>query len=125
MKVVLREELVQRVIEHTRLPETTVWRVFDAVFEEIGRALAQGEIVRISRFGTFDLRYYPERLGVHPRTLGRIPYPTRVAPSFRSSLTLKRAIRQGIEEAIRSGQVPPPPQGRRRRRRTAPSQEEA
>ena len=120
MKVIRRDELVRRVIERTRLPETTVWRVFDAVFEEIGQAQARGELVHISRFGTFDLRYYPDRLGVHPRTLERIPYPKRVAPSFRSSSTLKRAVRQGIGEAIQQGEVPAPPQGRRRRK-AAPS----
>ncbi len=98
MKLIRRDELVKRIIERTRLPETTIWRVFDAVFEEIGRALARGEVVHIIRFGTFDLRHYPKRMGVHPRTLEQIPYPTRIAPSFRSSAALKRAIRRWVEE---------------------------
>jgi len=93
MKTVRKEELVQRIVEHTHIPKTIVWRVLDATIEEIARALAQRERVHISRFGTFDLRHYPERMGVHPRTQEPIPYPERYAPSFRSSLTLKKRIR--------------------------------
>ncbi len=99
MKVIRRDELVKRVIERTLLPETTVWQVFDAIFDEISQALARGEAVHILRFGTFDLRHYPTRMGVHPRTLEKIPYPNRIAPSFRSSRTLKHFLRQKIEEA--------------------------
>ena len=95
MKTIRKEELVERVVERTHLSKTTVWRVFDAVIEELAQALAQKERVHISRFGTFDLRHYPERMGVHPRTQETIPYPERYAPSFRSSLTLKKRVREG------------------------------
>lgn len=99
MKVIRRDELVKRVIERTLLPETTIWQVFDAIFDEISQALARGEAVHILRFGTFDLRHYPTRMGVHPRTLEKIPYPNRIAPSFRSSRTLKHFIRRRMEES--------------------------
>lgn len=98
METIRKEDLVDRVAEYTQLPKTTVWKVFDALLEEIGDALANRERVHISRFGTFDLRHYPARMGVHPRTGEPIPYPERYAPSFRSSLTLKRKIRQGGED---------------------------
>lgn len=93
-KVVRKDELVDLVAERTHLPKTTIWRVLDAVLEEIANALSEGKRVHISRFGTFDLRHYPARMGVHPRTGTPIPYPERYAPSFRSSLTLKRRVRE-------------------------------
>jgi DNA-binding protein HU-beta len=95
MNTIRKEELVERVAKRTLISKTTIWRVFDAVIEEVALALAQKERVHISRFGTFDLRHYPERMGVHPRTQETIPYPERYAPSFRSSLTLKKRIREG------------------------------
>jgi nucleoid DNA-binding protein len=98
MKAIRKEELVDRVAKRIRMPKTTIWRVLDAILEEIAGALADKERVHIARFGTFDLRHYPERMGVHPRTGEPIPYPERYAPSFRSSLTLKRRIREGTEE---------------------------
>ncbi len=98
MKTIRKDELVDRVAERTRLSKTVIWRVFDAVLEEIAQALANQERVHIARFGTFDLRHYPKRPGVHPRTGETIPYPERYAPSFRSSLTLKRRIREGTEK---------------------------
>jgi len=93
VKTIRKEELVELVSERTRIPKTTVWRVLDGVLNEIGEALSNKERVHLSRFGTFDLRHYPARMGVHPRTGEPIPYPERYAPSFRSSLTLKRRIR--------------------------------
>lgn len=95
MRTIRKEELVERVAERTHISKTTIWRVFDAVVEELALALAHQERVHIARFGTFDLRHYPERMGVHPRTQKPIPYPERYAPSFRSSLTLKRRVRDG------------------------------
>ena len=95
MKTIRKEELVERVVERTRISKTTIWRVFDAIVEEIALSLARKERIHIARFGTFDLRHYPERMGVHPRTQETIPYPERYAPSFRSSLTLKRRVRNG------------------------------
>jgi DNA-binding protein HU-beta len=95
MKTIRKEELVERVAERTRISKTMIWRVFDAVIEEVALALAHKQRVHIARFGTFDLRHYPERMGVHPRTQESIPYPERYAPSFRSSLTLKRRVRDG------------------------------
>ena len=95
MKTIRKEELVERVAQRTLIAKTTIWRVFDAVVEELALALANKERVHISRFGTFDLRHYPERMGVHPRTQETIPYPERYAPSFRSSLTLKKRVREG------------------------------
>ena len=109
MRTVRKDELVARVAERTHITKTTIWRVFDAVIEEIALALANKERVHVSRFGTFDLRHYPERMGVHPRTQNTIPYPERYAPSFRSSLTLKRRIRAGKEED--SPVSPPAPEG--------------
>jgi nucleoid DNA-binding protein len=99
MKAIRKEELVNRVARRIRMPKTTIWRVFDAILEEISKSLARKERVHIARFGTFDLRHYPERMGVHPRTGEPIPYPERYAPSFRSSLTLKRRIREGTEKS--------------------------
>jgi nucleoid DNA-binding protein len=98
MKTIRKEELVDRVHERSHIPKTMIWRVFDAVLEEIALALANRERVHITRFGTFDLRHYPARMGVHPRTGEPIPYPERYAPSFRSSLTLKRQVRGEEEE---------------------------
>lgn len=95
-KTVRKDELVARVAERTHISKTTIWQVFDAIVEEIAQALINQERVHVARFGTFDLRHYPERLGVHPRTQKPIPYPERYAPSFRSSLTLKRRIRKGL-----------------------------
>ncbi len=93
-----KEDLVERIYQRTRIPKTRIWRILDAVLEEITISLTNGEMVTIARFGTFDLRHYPARMGVHPRTGEPWPYPERYAPSFRASLSLKRRLRQEMRK---------------------------
>jgi DNA-binding protein HU-beta len=93
MKTIRKEEVVDRIAARIHEPKTTVWRVLDTFIDVVAEALANQERVHIARFGTFDLRHYPQRVGVHPRTRDPLLYPERYAPSFRSSVTLKRRVR--------------------------------
>lgn len=92
-KTLRKKDLVVKVAGRLRLSQGTVRQVLDAVLEEIGESLGEGNPVGLAGFGTFDLREYPARQGVHPRTGERMQYPERRAPSFRAGATLKRRVR--------------------------------
>jgi nucleoid DNA-binding protein len=94
VKSIRKDELIDRVAQHTRLPKKDIRQILEAVVQEIGAALAEGEKVKLSRFGTFDLRHYPQRMGTNPKTGEPVLHPERYAPSFRASTTLKRRIRE-------------------------------
>ncbi len=64
----------------------------DTVFEAIAAALARGEEVRISGFGTFLCREYPAREGIHPRTGEPIQIPASVRVSFRPHDAIKEQL---------------------------------
>lgn len=95
-QVVRKEELVQRVAGRLGLTKTLTGEVVGAFLDEVGGALAEGKAVVLSGFGTFDVREYAARQGVHPRTGKAMPYPRQVAPGFRAGLGLKRRVRKGV-----------------------------
>ena len=57
-------------------------RVANVMFSAIGDALANGETVRISGFGTFSTRVRAARQGRNPRTGESIAIPVSKAASF-------------------------------------------
>jgi nucleoid DNA-binding protein len=96
LETVRKDELIARIAQRTRLPKGEVRRILDAILQEIGASLAKGREVNLYGFGTFGLRHYSPRMGVNPQTGEPVLHPERYAPSFRSSTTLRRRLREGI-----------------------------
>ncbi|AEY01793.1 integration host factor subunit alpha [Oceanimonas sp. GK1] len=64
----------------------------EAFFEEIRTALEQGEQVKISGFGNFELRNKGERPGRNPKTGEDIPISARRVVTFRPGQKLKARV---------------------------------
>jgi integration host factor subunit alpha len=67
----------------------------EAILEHISDALARGEQVKISGFGTFLLRDKKERIGRNPKTGVEVPITPRRVLTFRASQILKDRIASG------------------------------
>lgn len=67
----------------------------EAILEKMCGALADGENVKISGFGTFVLRDKKERLGRNPKTGVEVPITPRRVMTFRASQKLKDRIAKG------------------------------
>jgi integration host factor subunit alpha len=64
----------------------------DLVLKEITDAIAKGEAVKLSSFGTFTIRKKGERMGRNPNTGVAVPiFPRRVA-IFKASAIMKQKI---------------------------------
>ncbi len=61
-------------------------------FEEIRRALENGEQVKLSGFGNFDLRDKNQRPGRNPKTGEDIPITARRVVTFRPGQKLKSRV---------------------------------
>lgn len=61
----------------------------EAVFETMKDTLEDGEEVKISGFGKFEVRQKGERVGRNPRTGEEIMIPERKVPRFKVSQVLK------------------------------------
>lgn len=67
-------------------------QLVDAVFELLTASLSEGERVRVSGFGCFELRDKAARPGLNPRTLTRLTLPPRRVVRFRPSPVLKKLL---------------------------------
>ncbi|SFF99665.1 integration host factor, alpha subunit [Novosphingobium sp. CF614] len=64
----------------------------EAILQHMCAALANGENVKISGFGTFLLRDKGERIGRNPKTGVEVPITPRRVLTFRASHMLKDRI---------------------------------
>ena len=64
----------------------------EAILDHMGDALARGENVKISGFGTFLLRDKKQRIGRNPKTGVEVPITPRRVLTFRASQILKDRI---------------------------------
>jgi integration host factor subunit alpha len=64
----------------------------DLFFEEIRTALENGEQVKLSGFGNFDLREKSKRPGRNPKTGEEIPISARRVVTFKSGQKLRTIV---------------------------------
>jgi len=67
----------------------------EAILNEIAEALARGETVKISSFGSFSVRWKGHRVGRNPKTGEEVPILPRRVLTFRASHVLLERIDQG------------------------------
>ena len=64
----------------------------ESILSLMSDALASGENVKISGFGTFLLRDKSERIGRNPKTGVEVPITSRRVLTFRASQVLKERV---------------------------------
>ncbi len=84
-----KAELTELLYEQVGLNKREAKEMVETFFEEICRALEQGEEVKLSGFGNFQLRNKPQRPGRNPRTGEEIPITARRVVTFHASQKLK------------------------------------
>ena len=72
--------------------------IVDAFFNQISNVLVNGEAVRISGFGNFQLRDKAARPGRNPKTGDLIPISARRVVTFHASQKLKLAVEDSAED---------------------------
>ena len=64
----------------------------EAILTQMGDALAKGQNVKISGFGTFILRDKTQRIGRNPKTGVEVPIAPRRVLTFRASQKMRERI---------------------------------
>lgn len=89
-----KNDLVEIVRERADLPtRKQAQDAVDAVFDAITKALASGDEVTITGFGTFRTTRRAARMGVNPKTGEKIEIPASTMPKFKAGKALKDAVR--------------------------------
>jgi DNA-binding protein HU-beta len=90
-----KQELVKSVAAKINQSESQTTQLVNAVFDTIQEALAQGEEVSISGFGSFRVVDRPSREGRNPQTGEPIQIAARRSPTFSPGSQLKRVVNDG------------------------------
>ncbi len=89
---VTRAHLAESVYQEVGLSRNDSSQLVDVIFEEISQALIDGEMVKLSSFGSFQSRDKAQRIGRNPKTGEEVPILPRRVLVFRASHVLKDKI---------------------------------
>ncbi len=91
-KTVTRAQLGEAVYQEVGLSRNESAALLETVLDHMTEALATGETVKISSFGSFSVRQKGERIGRNPKTGEEVPILPRRVLVFRPSQVLKSRI---------------------------------
>jgi integration host factor subunit alpha len=91
-KNVTRVELYAAVYEKSKLSRSESSAFVDLVLDEIADALAKGETVKLSSFGSFVVRKKGQRIGRNPKTGTVVPISPRRVVVFKPSAVMKQQV---------------------------------
>ena len=103
-KTLTRADLTEAVFNTVGLSRNESAQMVEDILEELSSAVARGETVKLSSFGTFQVRQKAERIGRNPKTGDEVPIAPRRVLVFRPSHVLKSQINgNGHDGARRHG----------------------
>ncbi|MBQ3280780.1 MAG: HU family DNA-binding protein [Eubacterium sp.] len=88
-----KTELAAKVAENTGMTKKDSAAAVNAVFEEITKALVNGEKVQLVGFGSFDVKVRPAHTGINPATKQKIEIAASRSPKFTAGAALKEAVK--------------------------------
>lgn len=98
-RTITRAYLSEIVYQEVGLSRNESAELLESVLGEIGDALARGEAVKLSSFGSFSIRQKGQRIGRNPKTGEEVPILPRKVLVFRPSQVLKNRINESLRAA--------------------------
>lgn len=93
---VTRAQLAEAVYQEVGLSRNDSAQLVDVILEEVSQALLRDEMVKLSSFGSFQVRSKGERVGRNPKTGKEVPILPRRVLVFRASHVLKDKINRAL-----------------------------
>jgi integration host factor subunit alpha len=94
-KTLTRMDLSEAVYNAVGLSRNESAQLVETVLQHMSDALASGESVKISSFGTFSVRSKSARVGRNPKTGDEVPIHPRKVLTFRPSHLMKDRVAAG------------------------------
>ena len=92
-----KADIANRLFNEVGLNKREAKEFVDAYFETIRQALENGENVKLSGFGNFQLREKNQRPGRNPKTGEEIPISARRVVTFRPGQKLRARVEAYVE----------------------------
>ena len=96
-KTLTRQDISEALYRDVGLSKHESALMLETVLEHISNALIDGEIVKLSSFGTFTSRQKRERIGRNPKTGVTATINARRVISFKPSKLMKARINESEE----------------------------
>ena len=94
-KTLTRMDLSEAVFREVGLSRNESAQLVESVLGHLSDALARGESVKISSFGTFNVREKAARVGRNPKTGEEVPIHPRRVLTFRPSHLMTDRVANG------------------------------
>ncbi len=94
-KTVTRADLVEALAKRANMQRTDANRLLTRMLEMMQDALVDGDTVKLSRFGNFNVRAKRQRIGRNPKTGEEVPITPRRVVTFRPSQMLREFVEKG------------------------------
>ena len=98
-RTITRADLSESVFQEVGLSRNESSDLVETILAEVVEALARGESVKISSFGSFTVRDKAQRVGRNPKTGQEVPILPRRVLVFRASNVLKSLINGAPDES--------------------------
>ncbi|MEM6812405.1 MAG: integration host factor subunit alpha [Pseudomonadota bacterium] len=100
VKTITRADLAEAVYAQVGLSRNESSDLVEQILDEMMDALASGDNVKISSFGSFTIREKGERIGRNPKTGVEVPIKPRKVLTFKASHVLKDKINKATEAML-------------------------
>lgn len=87
-----KQDLIAHIAETASVSHAKASAAVNAMIDALSEALAQGDSVTLTGFGTFSVGARAARQGRNPATGQAIEIPACKAPQFKAGKTLKAAV---------------------------------
>ena len=85
----IKQDLIQRVVERTGLPRTKAEAAVDAIFESMKQTLIAGDRIELRGFGVFIVKPRKRGVGRNPRTGEEVAIPSGKTIRFKPGKELQ------------------------------------
>ncbi len=93
---VTRAQLAEAVYQEVGISRNESAQMVDVILEMLSQALIEDQMVKLSSFGSFQVRSKGERVGRNPKTGEEVPIKPRRVLVFRASHVLKDKINRAL-----------------------------
>jgi integration host factor subunit alpha len=87
-----RAKLAKTIFEKVGLPKKEAQEIIEVILDTMKQTLTEGESVKISGFGTFNVRRKTPRRGRNPQTGEEMEISARKVVTFRPSSILRSKV---------------------------------
>lgn len=88
-----RQDLIDAIAGQTEASKAATARFLDSFVDQVQKAVAGGEKVKVAGFGTFERAQVSERTGRNPQTGESLMIPPTTRPKFTPGAYFKEAVK--------------------------------